>query len=392
MNDKYFLPIGFRTSGIHCGIKKNKKPDIGLIYSDAFCICEAFWTSNKLKGWHIFYDRTLINKPIRAIFANSGNANVLNGVDGLKSILKITKELSEYLNVPQKSILMASTGKISKKMPDERIIKNLSHLVSSMSSKDKNFPLAIMTTDTKQKTHTDFIIINGKKITITGVAKGAGMISPSLATMLAFVMTDVNIDKKLLHLAAKHAIASSFNKITVDGDMSPNDSVFILANAMAGNKKIEKTDNNFKKFADSLNKILYALAQDIIRDAEGATKFIKININNAKNSIQAGKIARVIANSLLVKTAFFGCSLNFGRIISAIGATGENINVYKVDLKINGITALKNQKIVNEKKVGQEMKKRDIIIDIGLKSGKTKDFILTNDISYDYVKINADYT
>ncbi len=392
MINKYILPLGFRTSGGYCGIKKSKKLDAGLIYSDNSCVCETFWTSNKLKSWHIFYDKTLQKNPIRAIFVNSGNANVLNGIDGLKSILKITKKISEYLNISQKNILIASTGKIAKKMPDDKILKGVPGLIGSISSRDKRFPQAILTTDTVQKTHTDFIKINGKKITITGVAKGSGMISPKFATMLVFVMTDVAIDKKFLRLAAKEAIEKSFNRITVDGDMSPNDSVFILANGMADNKIINKKDFNFKKFADSLNEIFYALAQDIIYDGEGATKFIKINIINAKSRESAKKAARAVANSLLVKTAFFGCSLNFGRIISAIGSTGLPVNVYKIDLKINGVFALKNQKTVNEKVISNEMKKRNITLDIDLKTGREEYFILTTDLSYDYVRINADYT
>jgi glutamate N-acetyltransferase/amino-acid N-acetyltransferase len=218
------------------------------------------------------------------------------------------------------------------------------------------------------------------------------MISPNLATMLVFIMTDVNIDKKLLRLAAKEAVSRSFNKITVDGDMSPNDSVFVLANGMAGNREIRKSDADFRKISHSFNEVFYALACDVIRDAEGATKFIKIKVNNARNAMQAKIIARAVANSLLVKTAFFGCSLNFGRIISAIGSTGQDVNVYNVDLKINGIAAFRKQKIINENQVSREMKKRDVILDINLKSGNAKDFILTNDISYDYVKINADYT
>ncbi|MCX8092712.1 MAG: bifunctional glutamate N-acetyltransferase/amino-acid acetyltransferase ArgJ [Candidatus Goldbacteria bacterium] len=392
MNNKYILPKGFRTSGIYCGIKKNKKLDVGLIYSDKPCICETFWTSNKLKSWHILYDSKLKQKSIRAIFVNSGNANVLNGIDGLKSILKITKNISEYLNIEQSSILMASTGKISKKMPDDKIIKSLPELISRISSKDKNLPEAILTTDTKKKTYTDFIKIDDKKVTITGVAKGAGMISPALATMLVFIMTDASIERKFLRIAAKEAIEKSFNRITVDGDMSPNDSVFILSNGMAGNSIIDTKDFSFKKFADSISNICYALAEDIVRDGEGATKFIKINIVNSKNKKQAQKVARAIANSPLVKTAFFGCSLNFGRIISAIGSTGLPINVYNIDLKINGIFALKNQKIINEKIISKEMKKRDLTLEIDLKSGKEKYFILTTDLSYDYIRINADYT
>lgn len=392
MNNNYILPTGFKTAGISCGLKRNNKLDVGLIYSDTPCICETFWTSNRLKSWHIIYDRLLKKNPVRAIFVNSGNANVLNGIDGLKSILKITKHLSIYLNIEQKNILMASTGKISKKMPDDKILKALPNLVKEISSKDKNFPLAILTTDTRQKTHTEFIKINGKKIIITGVAKGSGMISPHIATMLAFVMSDISIDRQLLRIAAKEAINKSFNRITVDGDMSPNDSVFVLANGMAGNKIIKTKDSNFKKFFDALYKIFYALACDIVYDGEGATKFIKINIINAKNQTQAEKAARAVANSLLVKTAFFGRSLNFGRIISAIGSTELSINVYKIDLKINGIYALKNQKIINEELISKEMKKRDIVIDINLKSGKESNFILTTDLSYDYVKINADYT
>lgn len=392
MNNQYILPKGYKTSGIHCGIKKEKKLDAGLIYSDSLCICETFWTSNKLKGWHIFYDKALKKNPIRAIFVNSGNANVLNGISGLISVLKITKRISGYLNIAQKNILIASTGKISEKMPDNKILKKLTELVRSISAKDQKFPRAILTTDKRQKVYSDIIKIEDKKITITGVAKGAGMISPNVATMLVFLMTDACIDRKLLRLAAKDAIEKSFNRITVDGDMSPNDSVFVLSNGMAENKKIDEIDDNFKKFKESLNRIFYALAEDIVRDGEGSTKFIKINVNNALNLTQAKKIARSVANSLLVKTAFFGCSLNLGRIISAIGSSGLNINVYNIDLKINGVMALKKQKIVNEQLVSKEMKKKDIVLDVDLKLGKEKYFILTTDISYDYVKINADYT
>lgn len=394
MKEKYILPEGFLSSGIAGGIKKNKKFDTGLILSLNPCECIAFYTKNKLKSAHIIYDKKIMNNKISAIFANSGNANALNGRRGLIDLIKIIKVLAENLKIKKSSIMAASTGKIALKMPVEKIIKTIPFLVKNLSKNDKNFPKAILTTDLKTKVVSEKIIIDGKQCTITGVAKGSGMISPDMATMLAFILTDININKNLLKKASWDCVKNSFNKITVDGDMSPNDTVIFLANKMAGNKCIDKIDTNYYKFKKALFEICYKLAEKIVEDGEGVTKVIKIVIENAKTYKQAEKIARQIANSLLVKTAFFGESLNPGRIISAAGAALENIEIEKLELKFDNVLIIKNGKLVSEntKKVEKILKNKKITLHLNLKNGRFSETLLTSDLSYKYVRINADYS
>ncbi len=394
MKDFYKLPSGFLSSGISAGIKKNGKLDLGLILSEKPCVCSAFFTKNKLKSAHILYDKKIVNKEIYAILANSGNANALNGKKGLSDLKKIIKSLSEKIKIHENSILAASTGKIAKKMPVDTIIKNIPELLKKLSKRDMNFPRAILTTDLKTKVVTEELIMNGKKCIITGVAKGSGMISPNMATMLAFILTDIKISRNLLAKVAKEAVENSFNKITVDGDMSPNDTIIFLANGAAENKIIKKEDNNYLKIKKALFNICFKLSEKIVEDGEGVTKVIKICIKNAKTKNQAEKIARRIANSLLVKTAFFGESLNPGRIISAAGATLESIDINKIVLKINNRSIVSNGQIIssNIREVEKNLKKDKINLELDLKIGRFSETISTTDLSYNYIKINADYS
>lgn len=392
MKKNYTLPKGFLSAGIYGGIKKNKKPDMGLIYSETGCNTAAFFTKNRLISNHIIYDKPLIKNKIRAVFVNSGNANVFNGPQGLKDAAAIAAAAADSAQINLNSVLISSTGKISKKMPMKNILKSVPVLVSKLSKKDKTFPRAIMTTDLTQKVYTEQIRLNGKTVTITGAAKGSGMISVNMATMLAYVMTDAAISRDMLHSAAKEAVEVTFNRVTVDGDMSPNDTLFVLANGMADNKEIKTKTAEYEKLAAAFKNVFYALSEDIAYDGEGATKFIKISVVNAITEKQAAVIARAVANSALVKTAFFGRSLNYGRIISAAGATGQNINISSVGLKFNGVKVFENQKLVNEKSLLKIMKGRKIEVELDLKAGKKSYFLLTADFSYEYVRINADYT
>ncbi len=394
MEEIYRLPRGFLSSGIAGGIKKNKKLDMGLILSKSPCICSAFFTKNRLKSAHILYDKKIINNEIFAVFANSGNANALNGDTGILDLKRIIKKLSLELDLPENSILAASTGKIAKKMPVDKIIKNIPILLKKLSYKDKNFPEAILTTDLKTKIVSEKIKIDNKYCIITGVAKGSGMISPDMATMLAFILTDIKINRELLDKASRKAVENSFNKITVDGDMSPNDTVIFLANGEAKNELICKEDTNYFRFKKVLTNICYKLSEKIVEDGEGVTKVIKILVKNATTKKQAEKIARQIANSLLVKTAFFGESLNPGRIISAAGATLEDINIKKIKLKLNNFIIISNGQMVlsNTKKVQKSLKNKYINLELDLQNGKFSETILTSDLSYNYIKINADYS
>jgi len=394
MKKSYLLPKGFKSSGIHAGIKKGKKPDAGLIYSETPCDAVGFFTKNRLKSAHIMHAKKHMGGRISAVFANSGSANAMTGKQGIKDVENITAGIASLLKAKKSAVLAASTGKICKPLPVKSILKSLPVLVKGLSGSDKNFPKAIMTTDTTTKVASEQVNIDGIKCTITAAAKGAGMISPDMATMLVFAMTDADISKSILKEAAYDAIRISFNRITVDGDMSPNDTVYILANGMAKNKKVASKGRGYNKLKDALCKIFYSLAEDMVSDGEGSTKFIRINIKNAKDIKQAGVIARHIANSPLVKCMFFGESVNPGRIMSAVGQTFETVNLDLAVLKIGDAVIIDKGLIVmkNYAKAAKEMKKKKYEITLDLKAGKQDYYLLTTDLSIEYVKINADYS
>ncbi len=392
MRKSYCLPEGFYSAGIYGGLKKNNRPDMGLIYSEAGCNAAAFFTANRLKAHHIIYDKQLLGNKIRAVFANSGNANVFNGAEGMRAVCDIAASAATALEIDRQSVLVSSTGKISLKMPVEKVIKAIPRLVSALSPEDKMFPRAIMTTDLMPKFYTETVTLSGKKAVITGVAKGSGMINVHMATMLAYVMTDASVSRAMLWAAAKEALEVSFNRVTVDGDMSPNDSLFVLSNGLAGNREIREKNADYRKLSAAFKRVFYGLAEDIAYDGEGATKFIKIVVKGASSARQADRVARAIANSALVKTAFFGRSLNYGRIISAASSCGENVDPGKMALKFNGVTVFSRQRPVNEEKLKKVMKQRRIEAELYLNLGRHETFILTADFSYDYVRINADYT
>jgi len=385
---KYILPKGFSSAGIHSGIKKRKK-DTGLIYSEKPCNAAAMFTSNNLKSAHIISDKKKINGKISAIFTNSGNANVFTGRQGIKDIEKITAQAGKLLGLKGKAVLSASTGIIGKLLPVKKILKSLPVLVSGLSKKDENFPKSIMTTDLSQKVYVKKLKLGKKTVTITGAAKGAGMINPNMATMLAFIMTDASVTKAVLKQALKSAVEGSFNRVTVDGDTSPNDSVIILANGASG---VKIGSGNYSKFKSAIYEVCLFLAEEIVKDGEGATKFIKITVKNAKSEAQAKKTAEAMANSLLFKTAAFGESVNFGRIPSNIGVTGEKINIDKVKAWLNKKMIISNGKILKAKGVKNEVKKKEIEYTISLGTGNKEYFVLTTDLSYQYVKINAEYS
>jgi len=391
MTNEYILPRGFKSAGIKGGIKKDKL-DTALIVSDSPCVTTGYFTTNRLKSAHIIRDKKLLKNPINAVYVNSGNANVFTGKKGVLDIAAIAAKLGKESGIKPGNILFAATGIIGKKLPVDTMLAATPSLLLSLSEKDRNFPKAIMTTDAFQKTRTEVIKIGGKKVTICGAGKGAGMISPDMATLLVFVMTDAAISRKMLDLAGREAVGLTFNRITVDGDMSPNDTVLCLANGAAGNKIIQKNGKEYRVFAEALLKVMRGIAEDMVLDGEGATKMIRINIKGAKNISEAKKAALEIANSQLCKTAFFGQSLNMGRIISAIGASKAKCDLSKVAVKINGITAVKSGELITGPKLASQLKERKINLDIDFADGRAEYFILTTDLSFDYVKINADYS
>jgi len=372
---KAILPIGFKANAIACGIKKGNKLDLALFYSPIPARAACKFTTNKVKASPIQIDKLYLknNKGFQAVIVNSGNANCFTGKPGLKDAEETSKILGHALNIKKESILVASTGIIGRRLPVYKIEKNIPELVAGLSREGiGKVKLAILTTDTFAKEITVKFKIGKRPIAICGVAKGAGMIAPNVATMLAFILTDANITQRALNIALSICVDNSFNCITVDGCMSTNDSVIMLANGAANNFLIDE-DKNFHSFVQALNFVCLELAKMIVRDAEGATKFIQIKVDKAKSAREAKRVALSIANSNLVKAAMYGENPNFGRIIASIGSSG--IDVKEKDLKI---------------KVSP-LNKKEITVNVSINRGNSNATVYTSDLTPEYVKINAAY-
>ncbi|MFH1440588.1 MAG: bifunctional glutamate N-acetyltransferase/amino-acid acetyltransferase ArgJ [Candidatus Omnitrophota bacterium] len=373
---KAILPVGFRANGVACGIKKSGKLDLALFISDLPAKAACKFTTNKLPAAPVIINKKYLrkNKEFRAIVVNSGNANAFCAEAGLSDAEKMSVSAAEILAVKKENILVASTGIIAKKLPIEKIEHALPDLVKGLSKQaiDKA-KRAILTTDKFTKELTVKVNIAGRIVTVCGVAKGAGMIAPNMATMLCFIFTDANITQRVLDLALTSAVDNSFNLITVDGCMSTSDSVMLLANGQAKNSLID-TDKYFNDFCKAINMVCFELAKMVVKDGEGATKFIRIEVNEAKNYSEARKVGLSIANSNLFKTAMYASSLNVkGRIIASVGSAG--VDLKEKDLKIKF----------------SDLKKKDIEVKVSLAKGKSEVVIYTSDLSHEYVKINAEY-
>jgi len=387
-------PKGFLFSAVEAAIKKPGRKDLALIYSESKAVISGMFTTNSIKAAPVMIDMKRIKSGIgQAIIVNSGNANACTGKQGIADALEITDMIAKALKLKNSMVYICSTGVIGTTMPMERIRAKIPELLKNLGkSTIDDLANAIMTTDTFPKNITKRIKINGKTITISAVCKGAGMICPNMATMLCFIMTDANIDKSALDKALKSAVQKSFNKITIDGDMSTNDTVLTMANGMAGNSLIKLNSKEFNKFANAVSDITYELSKLIVKDGEGATKIVEIGVINAKSDIDAKRGAFAVANSLLVKTAIYGNDANWGRIMAAIGYSGITIKEEKTDIYLNGLKIVKNgmgtgkDKEANEKLKGKEIK---IIVDLKLGNKNAK--VLTCDLSEEYVKINAEY-
>ncbi|OAG28774.1 hypothetical protein TH606_00435 [Thermodesulfatator autotrophicus] len=386
------MPEGFSFSAVASGIKKEAL-DLGLIYAEKPVQGAGVFTSNLVKAAPVLLAQGLLAKrnAFRAILVNSGCANACTGEEGLNDAQEISSYLAQKLNCLPEEILPASTGVIGERLPKEKIIEAIPPLIEGLSpDKYQDFAKAIMTTDAFPKIASRQIEISGEKINILGIAKGAGMIAPNMATMLAFLLTDTSLAQDKIYKILKDTVDKTFNRITVDGDTSTNDTVYLLASGYK--KKIE--DRNIDSFKKALYEVCYELASFIVKDGEGATKLVKIKIINAENENRAVKIAQTVANSLLVKTAFFGEDPNWGRFLAAMGRAGINFDPNKVDIYINEIKIVENGLGTgkeSENRAHLEMKKPNFVVTIDLKQGRAEAQYLTCDLSYDYVKINAEY-
>ncbi|HBC86764.1 MAG TPA: ornithine acetyltransferase [Lentisphaeria bacterium] len=394
-------PAGFRSSGICAGLKKSGKPDMALISSEVPAKASAAFTSCLFAAAPVVYDKEIISrgKPVSAVIINSGNANACTGRKGLANTRMMAKTTASLLGIKSGSVLVSSTGRIGVQMPMEKIGNGIRKAVSALSTKGGHAAAAaIMTTDTRPKEIAVSIVISGKKVTIAGMTKGAGMIAPGMnavphATMLAYVTTDAAIELRLLDKLLAEGTELSFNRITVDGDMSTNDTLIVMANGQSGNKTIKSGTCEAAIFREALLHVLQHLAKAIVLDGEGVTKFVTVKVLNAPTVKDATVCAKAIANSLLCKTAWFGGDPNWGRVMAAAGYSGASFNPDKASLYYEKTPVVKNGQDAGtpEKKLAGIVQRKSFTITLDLKSGIHSSEVWTNDISYEYVKINADY-
>jgi glutamate N-acetyltransferase/amino-acid N-acetyltransferase len=387
---------GFKFAGISAGIKESNKKDLALIFSEKPALIAGVFTTNKIKAAPVklSIERLSAERLCQAIVVNSGNANACTGKQGIRDARTIIEKTARELNISSRFVHVSSTGIIGKPLPIKEILVAIPELIKSLSPYSINdAATAIMTTDTFEKVVTEKIKIGNKKGTITGIAKGAGMICPSMATMLCFIVTDISINHSALDSALRDAVKKSFNRLTVDNDMSTNDTVMIMANGLLGNTRITKRSLYYKSFKNVLNKITHDLACMIARDGEGATKLIKIIVKGAKTESDAEKVAKAISKSLLVRTALYGEDPNWGRIMAATGYSGADVKEQKIDIYLNRIKLVSKGVSTNKDKIAKNIlagKEITITVNLGIGS-KTANYI-TCDLTEEYIKINAHYT
>jgi glutamate N-acetyltransferase/amino-acid N-acetyltransferase len=391
-----FKVRGFLFSGISAGIKKDGKRDLGLIYSEVPAQVAGLFTTNAVKAAPVQLDRERIKKGLcQAVVVNSGNANACTGGQGLRDAKRVSSLVARQLGIDERRVFTSSTGVIGSPLPLKKIEEGIPKLVEQLSPEGWMSTVeAMMTTDTFSKVEVATGRIKGKQVTLCGMAKGAGMIRPNLATMLSFLVTNASIKAPFLQRMLEKAAEASFNRITIDGETSTNDTVLLLANGMASHPTLNRMDRDGEVFQSMLSKVCRSLAESLVKDGEGATKFIEILIQGARNKEDAKRTAYAVAHSPLVKTAFFGEDANWGRILCALGYSGVQIDPNRIDLFFDKTPIVKKGMGVGsklEEKAGQILKNKSFKVTVDLHQGKSGFSVLTTDLSLDYVKINASY-
>jgi len=397
MENKYAssLPKGFSLAVAEAAIKKPGRKDIALIYSTAEANIAGVFTTNKIKAAPVKIDMEKIKSGRgQALIVNSGNANACTGKRGLKDASDTTSLTARKLNINPALVYTCSTGVIGTPLPMEKIKAALPVLVANLGKAClRDIASAIMTTDTVPKLIRKKIIIGGKAGMLSGICKGAGMIAPNMATMLCFIMTDIAVEKRTLSNALKGSVKRSFNRITIDGDMSTNDTALIMANGMLGNTEITEKSASYTTFKEGLDEVTYGLSRLIAKDGEGATKLITIEVKGAATEKEAEKAAFAVANSSLVKTAIYGNDSNWGRIMAALGYSGirlseDNITVYIGNIKVVN----KGRGTGKDPDANRYLKNNsEVNILINLNKGAASARVLTCDLTEEYVKVNAEY-
>lgn len=390
-------PKGFMAAGVKAGIKKSGKEDVAIIYSAVPASVAAVFTTNKMVSAPVIVSRRAVEKgQACAIVINSGCANACTGQQGLIDAQAMAHMTASALNIKDCQVVVASTGVIGVSLPMGKVAEGIKKAAANLSINGHQETLeAIMTTDTFPKSSAYQFSLGGVPVNIAGIAKGAGMIHPNMATMLSFITTDAAISPVILKQALNQVVEVSFNAISVDGDTSTNDTVCVLANGQAGNALIDNDKGeDYQAFVNALKAICTDLAKLVVRDGEGATKFLAITVKGAVSFADAKTAAMAVAKSPLVKTAFFGQDPNWGRIICAVGYSGAQVAPDKTSLDIGGITIVTEGqgRTVNAGALQEVMAAQDIAVTIDLGLGPAEATVWTCDFSYEYVKINAEYT
>lgn len=391
------LPIkGIRLAAVSAGIKKNKNKDLVLIELAENSACAAVFTKNKFCAAPVILaKKNIAAASPRYLLINSGNANAGTGKQGVEDANASCQLVAKQTGCSAQEVLPFSTGVIGESLPVEKIAMALSS-VFDLLAEDNWISAAhgIMTTDTKLKGISRQFELQGKTVTITGLSKGAGMIQPNMATMLAYVGTDAAIDQALLQECLQNAVSLSFNSITVDSDTSTNDACVLMATGQAGNSKLVEKNADYLKLFNAVSEVCLYLAQAIIRDAEGATKFVTLQVASSASLEDARQVAYTVAHSPLVKTALFACDPNWGRILAAVGRAGVEFDIDKIKIYLGDVCIVSNggrDPEYTEEQGQQVMNQDEILIRIELNTGEYQASIWTSDLSYDYVKINAEY-
>ena len=385
---------GFLGSAVSSGVKKKGKKDLALIYSEVPAKAAGVFTTNIVKAPPVLLGMERVKTGIgQAVLVNSGVANAFTGKQGYKDSVTTSKYVADKLGIAESLVIPSSTGVIGGRLPIGKMKKAMPGLVNNLREDGfLDFADGIMTTDAFPKYAVKKVSIGKKRGTIAVIGKGAGMIAPNMATMLAYILTDFNISKRALTKVLKNTVNNSFNKIIVDGDTSTNDTVLILANGKLGNTLIKDSGADYNKLEKALTEVASEVAEMIVRDGEGATKVVKIIVKGARTVKDAEKIARTLGTSPLVKTAFFGEDPNWGRIVAAVGRAGIEFDPDKIDLYFEKQKILYNSKeVMNEKKAQTVLKKPKFEVTINIKSGKASSFVIASDLTFDYIKINAHY-
>lgn len=394
-NGSIITPEGFQAAGLHSGVKR-KRNDLGIIYSENLANVAAVYTLNQVRAVPLEVTRESIarEEKLQSIIVNSGNANACTGKQGEQAALDMQQKTAEKLGIPKHTVGVASTGVIGEPMPTDKIIPAIDALKMERTDEAAaDFGEAILTTDTFSKSSCYQTRINNQLVTMGGSAKGSGMIEPNMGTMLAFLTTDATISSAHLQTALNEVVDDTFNCITVDGDTSTNDMVLLMANEQVDNEPLTPAHPEWEVFVDLLRHIAEDLAKQIARDGEGATKLIEVEVTGAENDTAAKQIAKTIVGSSLVKSAVFGSDANWGRIICAIGYSGERIDPNQIDMQIGPISLLRKSTPVafSESEAKAYLEKDTIRIYTDLHVGKGSGKAWGCDLTYDYVSINANY-